>query len=397
MRGVLKRGCLVLALGWGQAGFSSDKLESPCAHLPAEFFQNENLQSRHSGQVRYPVDQSGKREKFVVGGQNRLDDLLHTETVAGSRIEDLEKRMWSHGHGHVIDSHPMFEKESWKGMSHPALRASSGGFLGIAGGMQLDAPNADQRKMVESLSGKLIQEEIQQLAKESSWLDSDEREQFSGKLPMLFAPEQAANSSHGYGHSYSLSFEEIVNQGLGSFGTVDVSLRQLLIRDELKSRQLGADHQQIAAPLLQIIESFENQVTEEKVKVPLTKKVKVGEKEYTIEGHSMAIAPSDGIQTERSFRSGWREEKDYPGVQGSPFCDGLFASWYMKITDENGKELWIDALTPHLIHRYGFYQGGKYRVPPEDIAEFFGLGKAAAKKVKPEKPAPIASEEQHQL
>jgi len=52
----------------------------------------------------------------------------------------------------------------------------------------------------------------------------------------------------------------------------------------------------------------------------------------------------------------------------------------------------MDALTPHMVYRYGFYQGGKYRTDPKRIIEFFGIrpsksNKKAIEKCLPKKPS----------
>jgi len=79
-------------------------------------------------------------------------------------------------------------------------------------------------------------------------------------------------------------------------------------------------------------------------------------------------------QNLRLTGSGWTGR----GVQGSFFNDELFSNnVYVieKVAPAPGeqKSFAIDGLTPHLIHRYGFYQGGEYRQGPDAIAKFFGI------------------------
>lgn len=147
-------------------------------------------------------------------------------------------------------------------------------------------------------------------------------------------------------------------------------LRQMLIKDNDIVKSLGLNHQQIAAPLLTIIaaveENGEKEVEVEISSVPYSVKAIHMGGEY----HLSNFRSNDERD---NFHSGWIGY----GTQGSCFKDELFANWYFSVTNQvNEQVLMIDALTPHLIHRYGFYQGGPFRKRPEEISKFFGLGKS---------------------
>lgn len=61
-------------------------------------------------------------------------------------------------------------------------------------------------------------------------------------------------------------------------------------------------------------------------------------------------------------------------LQGSPFNDEYFTNYVLAISKKGtDQKIVVDGLTPYLIYRYGFYQGGEFRVSPEDIARFFQL------------------------
>jgi hypothetical protein len=136
---------------------------------------------------------------------------------------------------------------------------------------------------------------------------------------------------------------------------------------------LGTNHQKVAEPLLTAIETFETQNSKVQGPVPFM----YNGKNYFIEGRIMGIGrlravSQQGSQWDRQpkdqFKSGWVSD----GIQGSFFNDDLFGNWEYRIRDAAGtKEILGDALTPHLIHRYGFYQSGKYRMDPEKIIAFF--------------------------
>lgn len=158
-------------------------------------------------------------------------------------------------------------------------------------------------------------------------------------------------------------------------------LRDVLIKDNRTVLSSGLTHQKVAAPLIQAIKQFEENQNNFVIKAKKEKalpKVILNGKEYlilpqymvSIDAHPFSI---EGFITDKpEYRSGWVGF----GIQGSSFNDELFANWAFTLVDpKTKKRLAIDALTPHLIHRYGFYQGGPYRVAPEEIINFFGLSK----------------------
>ena len=106
---------------------------------------------------------------------------------------------------------------------------------------------------------------------------------------------------------------------------------------------------------------------DEALEVPFSfKNLRGIEEKYLITGIPM------GRLIKPKKRSGW----GIMATQGSPFHDDIQANWIVTIRHATSKTkvLTIDALTPHLMYRYGFYQGGFYRKSgPQDIAKFFGL------------------------
>ena len=154
------------------------------------------------------------------------------------------------------------------------------------------------------------------------------------------------------------------------------SLRALLLQDNYKVfERCRLTHQKLARPLLIALREFETKKKGEKG-VEFSYEGEGGKwLKYRVDGEQMGA--NSGLQIgadmRNVFRSGWVGI----GVQGSFFNDELFADWIFKITklsgDKKGSELSGDALTPHLIYRYGFYQGAYYRIHPERIARFFEL------------------------
>ncbi len=71
------------------------------------------------------------------------------------------------------------------------------------------------------------------------------------------------------------------------------------------------------------------------------------------------------------------------GTQSSPFLDGIESGDNVTVENvETGKKLEYALLVPHLIERYGFYEGHgtRYRVEPAKIVELFDfIGKKPAK------------------
>jgi len=149
------------------------------------------------------------------------------------------------------------------------------------------------------------------------------------------------------------------------------AMRELLRKDNAEVKQLGLTHQIIAAPLLQAIEA--HQYDGRSI-------VDIGGERFSVSSEQMGGAV-DLIRLDRpspemlrARQSGWTGK----GVQGSLFNDEIYSNRLYTLTRVNPKpgqepSITIDGVTPHLIHRYGFYQGGEYRTAPQKIASFFGL------------------------
>lgn len=168
-------------------------------------------------------------------------------------------------------------------------------------------------------------------------------------------------------------FKPFARQSKDGFILQQQDLRQVLLFDNQKVLAMGTNHQKISEPLLIAIETFETQYSKVQGPVPFSYQGK----NYFIEGRIMGIGrlwavSQQGSQWDRQpkdqFKSGWVGD----GIQGSFFNDDLFGNWEYRIRDASGtKEILGDALTPYLIHRYGFYQSGKYRMDPDKIVAFF--------------------------
>ena len=148
-------------------------------------------------------------------------------------------------------------------------------------------------------------------------------------------------------------------------------LRNILITDNVVvTEQHQLTHQVVASPLLHAMKALEVhgiamsfRMAPEKIAASFL----FQGSEYFIE--LVAMGGSNG-STSNQVRSGWVPQD----TQGSFFNDSIYANYEFVITrGSDGKRLTGDALTPHLIYRYGFYQGGGYRLPPNKIIEFFSL------------------------
>ena len=125
-------------------------------------------------------------------------------------------------------------------------------------------------------------------------------------------------------------------------------------------------HQKIARPLLFAIQAVE--------KSQMDGDFEYDSKRYTIKtgkmGDPMILSLLKKNDPRRQHHSGWIGY----GMQGSPFNDEVFANWYFEINPAaGGPSIRGDAMTAQLIYRYGFYQGGKYRMDPAKIIQVFGL------------------------
>ena len=71
-----------------------------------------------------------------------------------------------------------------------------------------------------------------------------------------------------------------------------------------------------------------------------------------------------------------------------PFGDGTKSGTNVIVENlDSGKKIGYALLVPHMVERYGFYEGKgtKYRVDPRKVAEVFGLSKNKKKKKKTNK------------
>lgn len=167
----------------------------------------------------------------------------------------------------------------------------------------------------------------------------------------------------------------IHRMSMNGFIRPDQTVKQVILTDNQKVLDMGLTHQRLAHPLLLAIQAFEVEYAKNEKKVSFAGfeesdvvKIEIEGQKYEIRGKAMAsIAAMIGIRP----ASG---ESAKGMIQGSPFDDHFGANWIVQIKNiATGKSLEIDALTPYLIKRYGFYQGGDFRVAPEKIAEFFGM------------------------
>lgn len=160
------------------------------------------------------------------------------------------------------------------------------------------------------------------------------------------------------------------------FITEKQDLRKLLIADNRAVRKLHLNHQLVASPLLTGIE--------------LLKKGEKKAASFESGGDSFTVAvksSGSAIRLQRLVQTPEEAEQNAyiakhgtvggwvgAGVQGSFFNDDLYADDLIEFTRmSDGKSFIIDGVTPHLIYRYGFYQGGQYRHGPDEIASYFKL------------------------
>ncbi len=152
-------------------------------------------------------------------------------------------------------------------------------------------------------------------------------------------------------------------------------LQEILLADNHAVRDvLHTNHQRVAEPLLFALNTYERAVSTGQRMLRDSNGERVVN--FTFQGRRYSIVGKDmggAYFSERgNHRSGWIG--GHGGVQGSPFNDEIFANWEYTIRDEQtGETLSGDAVTPHLIYRYQFYQGGPYRMAPENIVRFFRL------------------------
>lgn len=167
------------------------------------------------------------------------------------------------------------------------------------------------------------------------------------------------------------------------------TMRGLLLEDNATVRSMGLTHQKVAEPMLMAFEALHRAIVKaggsmrDVSKVPFS----YGEDDFTISTiHMGGVINLQKLLSTEEEKKEWtrknlmRWETRPPGtawlgagVQGSIFNDDLFEDYIFVIKRKDGKILQKDMLTPHLIYRYGFYQGGDYRIDPKEVADFFHL------------------------
>jgi hypothetical protein len=173
----------------------------------------------------------------------------------------------------------------------------------------------------------------------------------------------------------------------------NTGLKELLLEDNRSVRAMGLSHQQVAEPLIQAIDAFQESwlrgdPVESGVEFTIDGQV------YTVRGQGMmdsslaGLTASSKSKKDSNFQPYWKEKTAEErktghycrsgwlgsGLQGTPFNDDLYTDLVIQITNPNGQKLVVDGITPHMAYRYGFYQGNpSYRTEPKKIAEFFGL------------------------
>ncbi len=277
--------------------------------------------------------QGDRSRTFLVGGINCDDVIKNAPSLTGVSLETLSLR----ARGHVFESQygGMYEKNlrpEWEGVGSIGLRSSGQGFL-------------------------------------------DRRFVFDG-----FTKEEKQSPE------YQERLKAAKNPPSASLNESQEALRNLLLSDNQAARNLGLSHQWIAQPLLMGIAAglSENEDKPKPVffaymgvqykistemmggEVDIVGLVSKSSKEFAEKKRRM------GVPAGTLGDSGWTGR----GTQGSFFNDEIFSNRLYKFErlDSEGRTidtLVIDGMTPHLIYRYGFYQGGEYRTPPEKIANFF--------------------------
>ncbi len=146
-------------------------------------------------------------------------------------------------------------------------------------------------------------------------------------------------------------------------------LRDVLVRDNDFILSQGLTHQQVATPLLEIMQEFEKLKHASSEKRSLF--VNWNGRAYEITANRRG---EGNIFSNELAHSGWIGEARANGLQGSPFNDQIYNTMEFSIRDiKTGSILKGEGLTPHLIYRYGFYQSGPFRMEPREIINFFHL------------------------
>jgi hypothetical protein len=274
--------------------------------------------------------QGDRSRTFLVGGLNCDDVIKNAPSLTGVSLETLSLR----ARGHVFKW--QFGRDGnrleWAGVETVHARSSGEGFL-------------DRRFVFDGHSGE---------EKKST--------------------------------EYRERLQAVGNPTPGTLKESEEALRNLILEDNQKARKLGLNHQLIAQPLLMGI--FSTQTGQGGEQKPTTFEFRGVNYRITQEAmggqidllDALSRSPEEFAEKKRKMGippgslgdSGWTGR----GTQGSFFNDEIFSNRIYKFErlDSSGKtmdSLTIDGMTPHLIYRYGFYQGGGYRTPPEKIAKFF--------------------------
>ena len=179
---------------------------------------------------------------------------------------------------------------------------------------------------------------------------------------------------------------------IDGFLKVGQPIRDVLLKDNATVRAAGLTHQQVASPALATMEEVAELVEQGKDWDPDSGfEMAISGTQYRVKVNNLGTVYFPGLRYDdnmnrvrdedmprvraaarkkaKSYRTGWTGA----GIQGSPFQDELYSSCSLTFSRPDGKQLTVDCLTPHLIYRYGFYQGGPYRQEPEALIHFFNL------------------------
>jgi hypothetical protein len=162
------------------------------------------------------------------------------------------------------------------------------------------------------------------------------------------------------------------HQSEAGFITASQDVKSVMVADNVTVTEgFRMTHQQVAAPLLQGMKALESLNPE--YTGPLRQFFPEVAARFIFNGQEyriQALAPGgSNSYTQRKLNSGWGE----PNTMGTIFNDSVYANYEFRITRSDGKHLVGTAITPHMIYRYGFYQGGAYRMDPKKIITFFGF------------------------
>jgi hypothetical protein len=161
------------------------------------------------------------------------------------------------------------------------------------------------------------------------------------------------------------------------------AMRALLVTDNKAVRAMGLSHQDLARPLLEAIQSRmrENEVFDFNGERFIVEQKNMGglARLKRIDFNASEEELRKSADLDRRLASGWTGI----GTQGSflndeLYSDSLYTLRRLKPKPGLPESITIDGLTPHLIYRYGFYQGGEYRTDPKSIRDFFGLARSEA-------------------